>query len=211
MFAHGQTQATVCARPLRYPAPLSPQPSFPAKLNTNCAQTSAQYYGGLRLTLRELTSPTMIDISKIFAACVVLLAWMLAVQVMWPAGSRSSGANRTRTSSNDGARVVYCPGRKYLGHGGSNLVVEDYTNHGEDNDEGTTLEYSHCYTTPPRLYNPRPYCIQTEKRHCTPENVIKVCYNTASCAPGYVRVSAVANRYSDRSGGRVESHAVCCR
>jgi hypothetical protein len=153
----------------------------------------------------------MIDFSKILTCCMVLLTWMLAVQVMWRAKTRRLWENGGRTPSGEGARVVYCPRGEYLGHGGSNIEVEYETNHGESNVEGTTREYSHCYTTPPRLYGPRPYCVQTKQRLCTPKNVIKMCYNTARCAPGYTRVSAVANRYRDRTEDRVESLAVCCR
>ena len=142
--------------------------------------------------------------------CLTLFAWMISLQLINVPRNNSTQAKGPTIENYEETRIVYCPAGRYLGTGGSNLVVE-YKTAANQNQNTSSNEYSNCYLAPIRLYNPRPYCIETQKRYCTPENVINVCYNTASCAPGFTRVSAVVNRYSDRSGGRVESQAVCCR
>lgn len=152
----------------------------------------------------------MFDRSIAVATCMTLFAWMLTLQLINVPRNNSTQAKGPTIENYEETRIVYCPAGRYLGTGGSNLIVE-YKTAANQNQNTTTNEYSNCYLAPIRLYSPRPYCIETQKRYCTPENVINVCYNTAPCAPGFTRVSAVVNRYSDRTGGRVESQAVCCR
>jgi len=152
----------------------------------------------------------MFNRSVAIAICLTLFVWVLLLQLFNIAKNTSAGAKGTTTESYDETRSVYCPAGRYLGTGGSNVVVDFKTN-AKDDSESEVNEYSNCYLAPIRLYNPRPHCMETKKRYCTPENVINVCYNTAPCAPGFQRVSAVVNRYSDRTGGRIESQAVCCR
>jgi len=152
----------------------------------------------------------MFNLPISYAICITLLAGMLTLRPFNIPKNGNTRAKGTTTENYEETRIVYCPAGRYLGTGGSNLIVE-YKTATNQNQNMTTNEYSNCYLAPVRLYNPRPYCMETQKRYCTPENVVHMCYNTASCAAGFQRVSAVVNRYSDRSGGRVESQAVCCR
>ncbi len=152
----------------------------------------------------------MFDRSIAFAICMTLFAWMLTLRFFKFPENSNTRSDGTTTKNYEETQLVYCPAGKYLGTGGSNLII-DFKSTANQNQNMSTNEYSNCYLAPIRLYSPRPYCMQTQKRHCTPENVINVCYNTAPCAPGFQRVSAVVNRYSDRTGGRVESQALCCR
>lgn len=152
----------------------------------------------------------MFNLPISYAICITLLAGMLTLRPFNIPKNANARAKGTTTENYEETRSVYCPAGRYLGTGGSNLIVDFKTNVKQDEDS-EAKEYSNCYLAPVRLYNPRPYCMETQKRYCTPENVVHVCYNTASCATGFQRVSAVVNRYSDRSGGRIESQAVCCR
>lgn len=110
---------------------------------------------------------------------------------------------QTPTSeTNDKSNMVYCPGRGILANSETNLVLEFDTKQ---------TKFSECYITPERIYNQKPYCLYVKAHYCTPKNVITFCYNTMKCAPGFTRISAVANRYINKYGKTIHSQAVCCR